>query len=88
MRAIGWVGLALIAIGLLLRENYYSRSVVVWMNDAYEQGARTLGSGAPMNYFHQDWPVPQAVSTLGWLALVCFVLGFAVVGYALLKRQK
>ena len=88
MRAIGWTGLALIAVGILLREIYYGRAVAVWMGDAYQQGIAAQGNGAPMNYFHQDWRIPQELSTFGWLALAVSGLGLFMVGFAQVKARK
>ena len=87
MRLVGWLGLLLMGGGAVLRQSYYSEAVTLWMNEAYQQGARTIGSGAPMNYFHQDWPVPQSVAVLGWIGLACLFFGAVLVSIALGKAK-
>ncbi|NVD44018.1 hypothetical protein [Qipengyuania atrilutea] len=88
MRLFGWTGLTFLVLGVLLREYFYSNAVLEWMNEAYRQGANTYGSGAPMNYFHQNWLVSQTIEMVGIAALVCQILGVGLVGYALAKMQR
>ena len=88
MRLLGWLGLILMGGGALLRERYYSEANLIWVNEAYRQGAETLGNGAPMNYFHQDWPVPLEASAQGWIGIAAMIVGAVLIGLALARVKQ
>jgi hypothetical protein len=88
VKRVGWLGLVLFTIGTILRQSYYWDAIPIWMVDAYEQGARTRGSGAPMNYYHQDWPVPTSVSAQNSIGLSLLVAGLVLVVWALAKVKQ
>lgn len=87
-KRLGWCGLALVLSGVLLREWFRIEAQSVRMFDAYEQGASNMGSGAPMNMTHGDWPLPESLEFSGWLSVTLLLLGAILLTLSLIRMGR
>ena len=84
----GWLGLALLFSGILVREWFQIEAQSVRVFDAYEQGASTMGNGAPMNMTHGDWPLPESLEFSGWLSAILLLLGAILLTLSLIRMGR